>query len=314
MPAYNAEPHLEQAIQSVLAQTLNDFEMIIVDDGSTDRTPEILAGLASRDARVKPHRLTKNLGIVAALNEGIRLASGKYIARMDADDFIPTYRFEKQIAFLQANPHIEVVSGAYELVDLEGRSLNRVINQYYKSPDIVRWGLYFGTPICHSAAMFLANVIRQAGCYRLEYQYVEDYDLFIRISKIAQLASLPDTLFYYRKGSEDSISNTKEKEQLHRGALLRQQLIFESLQKELPLNVCVFLNHPSLADPERSSDVLMACETILALYWHTLRRTPQMSIADRNLIRVSVNRRIRALLSVLPSRQWLWRMRLHFLR
>jgi glycosyltransferase involved in cell wall biosynthesis len=313
MPVYNAGRHLEQAMQSVLEQTLGDFEVIAVDDGSTDETPHILAAMTSRDARVKPHHLERNSGIVKALNEGVRLASGKYIARMDADDFIPANRFEKQIAFLNANPRITVVSGAFEVVDAEGRSLNIVKNKNFKSPEVVRWELFFGTSLCHAAVMFLADVVRQVGGYRSEYQYVEDYDLFIRLSKITQMASLSDILFFYREDMEGSISITKREEQQRLDASLRRQLIFEHLQRNPSLETCVLLQRPDLADPTKLSDVLTACETILALYRCHLQRNPWMSALDRKYIRKSAAHLIRTLLNVSPSRQLLWRIRSRFL-
>ena len=120
IPIYNAGRYLEQAMQSVLEQTFGDFEVIAVDDGSTDETPQLLAAMALRDRRVKQLHLERNSGIVKALNEGVRVASGMYIARMDADDISLPERFEQQIAFLSANPDIGLLGVGYWTMNAKG--------------------------------------------------------------------------------------------------------------------------------------------------------------------------------------------------
>src|SRR5262245_39958720 len=109
MPAYNGERFVVEAVRSILAQTFRDFELIVVDDGSTDRTAELVAAEQSRDPRVVVHRQPSNQGFRIALNAGCALARGELIARMDADDVSLPERFERQVAFLRAHPEVGVV-------------------------------------------------------------------------------------------------------------------------------------------------------------------------------------------------------------
>src|SRR5687768_11090116 len=125
MSVYNAGRFLRPAVDSILAQTFSDFEFIIIDDGSTDRSPDVLREYAARDGRI---RLTvrPNRGLTRTLNEAIKQARGEFVARMDCDDVALPDRFEKQLAYLRADPTIVCVGGYFELIDGKGRLLTRL--------------------------------------------------------------------------------------------------------------------------------------------------------------------------------------------
>ena len=121
MPVFNGENFLQDAVGSILGQTFTDFELIAIDDGSTDNSTALLESFRLNDRRVIIQRHTENQGVTAALNTGLALARGKYIARMDADDISLPVRFEKQVAFMETHPEIDILGSAVRLMDERGR-------------------------------------------------------------------------------------------------------------------------------------------------------------------------------------------------
>jgi hypothetical protein len=196
LPVYNAEAFLAAAVGSILAQTFRDFELIAIDDGSTDRTATILDDLAQQDDRIVVIR-QRNAGVVAALNRGLALARGEFVARMDADDMARPQRFARQMTFLDAYPDVAVVGSAVTLVDATGSVLGDV--RYPESAQAVAEFLETGSPLAHPAVMMRRAVIIAAGGYRAAFQYAEDYDLWLRLAEHHKLANLPDRLLLYRQ-------------------------------------------------------------------------------------------------------------------
>ena len=146
MPAYNAQAFIRQSVQSVLAQTFEDFELIVVNDGSTDDTAAILA--AFDDPRLRIIDNPRNLGIVGTLNHGHQIARGRYIARQDADDFSLPLRFARQKAFLDTNPQTVIV--ASEMTLLEDGNITIPREGGDTDPAIVEWLLHLGNPVGHA--------------------------------------------------------------------------------------------------------------------------------------------------------------------
>jgi glycosyltransferase involved in cell wall biosynthesis len=212
MPVYNAAPFLQEAVESILAQTFRDFEFVIVNDGSTDRSGKILKKLAERDSRITIIS-QPNGGIVAALNKGLEHCRGELIARMDADDVSMPERFERQISYLDTHPECVCVGSRVLAIDLYGGVLYTSDHQ----PDhewIDRELLKgVGWAVVHPVAMMRKKVLQSVGGYRTQFQWAEDMDLFLRMAEVGQLANLPDVLLQYRQ-HPDSVNRSRQQEQI----------------------------------------------------------------------------------------------------
>jgi glycosyltransferase involved in cell wall biosynthesis len=195
MSVFNGEPYLSQAIESILSQTFRDFEFIIVDDGSTDGSPEILKERARQDARIRLIRNDSNLGLIVSLNEGIRVAKGEYVARQDADDISLLKRLALQVQFLDENPEIGVLGTWMTNVDENGR---QVVWKTSTSHAVIRWSLLFDTSIAHATVMMRRSLFEGDTPFRPEMLHAEDYDLWSRLSEKSKLANLPECLYLRR--------------------------------------------------------------------------------------------------------------------
>jgi glycosyl transferase family 2 len=193
LPVRDGAAFLEQALESVLSQTLRELELIVIDDGSTDRTPEILAGAAARDRRVRVLPCGSG-GVVPALNEGCAAASAPFIARLDADDVALPERLEQQVAVLDAHPEVGLVGGAYFAIDPAG--VRRATFRPPTHDAALRARLAKYNVFAHPAVAFRRDAFEQAGGYRLAE--AEDYDLWLRISEHWQLAAVPEPVLEYR--------------------------------------------------------------------------------------------------------------------
>jgi len=197
MPVYNAQRYVAEAVESILNQTFGDFEFLIVDDGSRDRSLKILQHYAKRDDRI--HLISRpNTGLVVALNELLSLAQGEFIARMDADDVAMPARFADQIEFLRHHPQVVCVGGAQDWIDEAGRVLSHYLAAEENS-DLQRLALVGSTPINHPTAMMRRSAVLQAGGYDPSTYLAEDLDLWLKLGEIGELANLPATVIKYRQ-------------------------------------------------------------------------------------------------------------------
>ena len=206
MPVYNAERYLAQAVESVLAQTLGDFEFIIINDGSTDRSEEILRGFAARDSRI---RLISrpNTGYVVALNEGLGQACGEFIARMDADDVCLPRRFERQIAFLRQHPKVALVGGRVEIIDEAGRLIIRP--RVPLDNDALQRALLEGKNLIgHPTVMVRRQTMLDCGGYNVDACPAEDLDMWLRVGEVGEVANVPELILKYRQHAR-SVSATQ---------------------------------------------------------------------------------------------------------
>lgn len=202
MPVYNAETDIFKiAIESILNQTFTNFEFIIINDGSTNNTEEII--LSYKDERIKYIKNEENLKIIKTLNKGLELARGKYIARLDADDYCDITRLEKQVKYLEENPEIGLLGTYYEHVPE-----NRVVTHPVKPEEVRLYLRYCQNCILHSSAMYRKSVLDK---YNLKYnecaRHAEDYMLWSNISKVTGVAIYPEVLTFYRS-SPNGISAT----------------------------------------------------------------------------------------------------------
>jgi glycosyltransferase involved in cell wall biosynthesis len=202
MPVHNGERFLQEAIDSILGQTAVDLELIVVDDGSTDGTPAILAQAPIRDPRVRVCRLDRNQGIAGALNEGCRLARGAFIARMDADDVSLPTRLETQLRYLRLHPDVAVVGSWVRRIDQHG-SLGAV-QRYPSEPPLVAWSMMFFNSIAHPTVVMRREALHMDAVYKAEYPPAEDYAFFAGLSRTHRLANVPEVLLHYRLWSGNS--------------------------------------------------------------------------------------------------------------
>lgn len=193
MAVYNGERHLREAMESILGQTFGNFEFIVIDDGSTDSTARILRSF--EDPRLKVKR-QENVGLTKSLNKALSMAKGDYVARQDADDVSSRERFEKQVAFLDANPDIALVGSWMTHIDGEGDTIG--ITRLPTDPDRIAAALPISNEFCHGSIMARRTALQSLGGYREQFTYAQDYDLVLRLSEQARLANIPDVLYRHR--------------------------------------------------------------------------------------------------------------------
>lgn len=212
LPVYNGERDLPTALDSILAQTIQDWELIAVDDGSTDRSGQILQDYAARDDRFRIIRRS-NGGVAAALNDALAAAGGEFCARMDADDIALPERLGLQVEYLERNPNCVAVGTQVILIDEDGDEIGPMKGLPTDHESIDRALLSFAWPIVHPSVMMRTDALCKIGGYSVEAFPLEDHDLFLRMAEIGRLANLPQSLLQYRRhtGSVSTESRQGEK-------------------------------------------------------------------------------------------------------
>jgi glycosyltransferase involved in cell wall biosynthesis len=213
LPVRDGAPFLREALDSVLAQTLSDFELVVVDDGSEDETPAILA--AVEDERLRVLR-QERLGLVAALRRAVSEARAPLLARMDADDVSLPERLERQVAYLDARPEVALVVAG---VETSGGTTIVL-------PDddaALRRRLLLRNPFAHGAVAVRAEAVARAGGYRADYGANEDYDLWRRIARDWQLGAVPEILYRYRE-HPGAVTRSRVDERVESRERLRDEL------------------------------------------------------------------------------------------
>jgi glycosyltransferase involved in cell wall biosynthesis len=262
MPAYNAEKYIKETIESVLNQSFRDFELIIVNDASTDGTKDVVLSL--NDPRIRYYENDVNSGIVATRNHCLRRSAGKYIAVLDSDDISMPDRLEKQVKFLEANTGYGLCGTFYRVIDSDGNpSVNIEVPTSF--PDIKTF-LVFNTCFCHSSVMIRRELINESG-FTTGYDIIEDYEMAYRLSEMTKLANLPEFLTQYRvHGKNQTISNAVKVLSLRKklDARILNDLQIEFTERELAIH-SNFIN--SNFDFFKTNDDLVQLETwLLKLY------------------------------------------------
>jgi glycosyltransferase involved in cell wall biosynthesis len=195
MPVYNAERHVRAAIDSILGQTHRDFELLIVDDGSTDRSPDLVSSY--RDSRIRLVVFDRNRGLSAALNEGLRLARFSLIARQDADDLSEPHRLAQQVATMMARADLALLGSQAVAIAEDGTPTGTVRRPI--SPGATAWFSMFDNPFIHTSVVFRTEVVRGLGGFNAAYDpFSQDYDVWCRIMTEHAVANLPEALVRYR--------------------------------------------------------------------------------------------------------------------
>lgn len=218
MPAYNSAEFIEEAIESILGQTFQNFEFIIINDGSTDQTAKIVKRYAQLDQRIRFIDNKKNSGLISVLNQGLDLCRGEYIARMDSDDISLPQRFEKQIAFLDAHPDVGVLGTA-------GQNFGDDHNTHYNPECVDVIELLRGVGFYHPSVMIRRSVLLEHHLYyNQNFNLVEDHELWTQMIKFTKLRNLQEVLLKYRvHQSSVSIKNKQLQEQNKK--IVRQNML-----------------------------------------------------------------------------------------
>lgn len=251
MAVHNGERFLREALGSILGQTLADFELLVVDDGSTDETPALLASLT--DPRIHVVSLEENRGLAVALNRGLDEARGRYVARMDADDVAHPARLEKQVQFLDANPAIGVCGTWVRYIGARS-----VTVRYPTDQGRARAALLFDPPVAHPSVMLRRDLFDEGLRYDPSLRRGQDYDLWCRAAERTGMVSLPEVLLSYRIHPAQARSEAHDEQQ---DSALRVRLAqirkvgIEPSAEEMEIHSAIAACRPGgLSDPYERAD------------------------------------------------------------
>ncbi|WP_299888584.1 glycosyltransferase family 2 protein [uncultured Lacinutrix sp.] len=240
IPTYNCELYVKEAVQSILDQTYSNFECIIIDDCSTDKTIEILKSF--NDNRIKLIEKPKNSGYTNSLNYGLTIAKGKYIARMDGDDISLPTRFEKQVAIFETNPKLVVCGSIFQIIDSDQVIYNPESHQE------ITLAMLKDSAIGHPTAMLRASTLKEHNInYDVSKEPAEDYDLWVRLLEFGEFYNIQELLFLYRV-HEGQVSITKKEKQRTKASESRFKMLsyfnvpLSELQKEAYINLFSYTN------------------------------------------------------------------------
>lgn len=198
MSVYNSADFLREAIDSILNQTFKDFEFLIINDGSKDKSLDIIKSYKDRRIVLVSR---PNKGLVASLNEGISLAKGEYIARQDSDDISVKHRLKTEVEFLDSHPSVALVGSNYAHIDKVSKCTGTVTNIFTNSDDL-KVALVTCNQYGHGSIMMRSSILEKVGMYDRSVGHVEDYDLWLRISRVADVANIEEPLYLYRKNEK----------------------------------------------------------------------------------------------------------------
>jgi glycosyltransferase involved in cell wall biosynthesis len=238
MSVYNGEKYLKESIESIIKQTYGDFEFIIINDGSTDQTKNIIQEYADKDSRIILIHQEKNTGLIDCLNLGLSLARGKYFARMDADDISLPNRFKIQKDFLDCHPGVGLVGGNFHVIDSSGKRTSNIINNpslpvYHNQ---IYWGLCFSICIAHVTIMARLELIIQASGYKRETTNAEDYDLWTRLAPRIIFHNVPQKLVIIRR-HENNVTLINNDPQMKTRKQISKYHISQILQRNISLEM-----------------------------------------------------------------------------
>jgi glycosyltransferase involved in cell wall biosynthesis len=219
IPCYNAEKYLQECLDSIYRQSFSDFEIILINDGSTDATEEIIKN--QTDKRIVYLKEDVNEGVAISLNKAIALAKGKYIARMDADDIMHPDRLKEQVEFLGKNPDYGLVGSWHNVTDQNGMPMQRM--EALENDEDIALSMLFYNPISHPTVM-LRSELSKANSYNVEFNRCEDYELWFRLAEKTKLKNLPKALVNYRTHRQNTIVQHQKETQQNVMELLSNQL------------------------------------------------------------------------------------------
>lgn len=208
MPVYNGAAYLREAVDSLLQQTFTDFELLVIDDGSTDDSARIIQTYT--DARIRFEQNPTNLGLITTLNKGNELALGQFIARMDCDDISLPNRLERQIQYLEQNPEVGLVGSWFE----KRQGAQSVLVKTPVEHELIRFYLIFDNTFLHSSIVFRRSILQQFNLhFDPDFPYAEDYELWARMSRLVRVANIPEVLVQYRDHADNTSHRYRREQQ-----------------------------------------------------------------------------------------------------
>jgi glycosyltransferase involved in cell wall biosynthesis len=293
MSVYNGARYLRQALDSILHQSFTDFECLLIDDGSSDQSAEIVAGYA--DARIHYISDGQNIGLTRRLNEGIEIARGKYIARHDDDDISTAQRFARQVEFLEANQDHLACGSRVAIIDPDGD----VIGSKHFALDhseLMDQNLSENQFI-HGSLMVRKEALLKVGGYRLFFVYAQDYDLTLRLQEQGKVANLAGPLYALRYSNE-TISAARAGEQMAYAAHARMAAEKRRMGESDPIESSEVVAPGSVTPPESGN----ATERLLYLYLRSGHRLKARQCIDQLLAyNERTGLKFRRLLTYLPG-------------
>lgn len=240
MPVYNQEKYLSEAINSILGQTYQDFELLIISDhGTSDESLEIINSYS--DKRIWHIHNNPPLGLVKSLNLGIEKAKGEYVARMDSDDVSLPNRFEKQVKFLDSHPKIGILGSAIIFINSAGRPSR--FRYFPHTPNSVKWYLLFNSCSAHPTVMGRKEIFMKLGGYNIEALHAEDYEFWVNALQETQIANLPEVLLQFRIHKE-SITKKYSKIQRQTKLKIASSAILKTVGYSTPKNLIKAIQQP----------------------------------------------------------------------
>jgi glycosyltransferase involved in cell wall biosynthesis len=300
MPVYNGEHYLRQAVDSILHQTFEDFEFIIINDGSTDNTLSILKDYT--DPRIILLQNKQNKGLVATLNYGLSVVRGQYIARMDADDIAFPHRLEKQVQFMESNPSVGLLGTNVIFIDEHGKEGQLAHGtQWHFYPSTVRWRLLWETTVHHPSSMIRRTTLTKNNLwFDPAYFLAEDFDLWTRIIKYSEATYLPEVHLQYRLHSQGlSFSNREKQLAIHSQVVERgiKELMGDVAFDEAHLHMTLRL---LLRTPEPSDRYRIAKSFVDSIYKRFVSQHDLSSDECQSVMEVVHRMRKRMLISASP--------------
>lgn len=218
LPVFNAEKHLRESIDSILNQTYSFLEILIINDGSNDQSEDIIQSYS--DPRIRYIKNNENKGLIETLNIGFSLATGKYIARMDADDIAMPLRIEKQVRFMEENSQIGIVGTSYTIFGDKNETVH-----YPEKQDDIKLACLFYNPFCHPSVMIRKDIIDTNNLlFRKEYLHAEEYKLWTEILTITEGYNIQEELLKYRSHTSQ-ISQVHLKQQLENSKIIQKEYL-----------------------------------------------------------------------------------------
>ena len=275
LPAYNAECFLREAIDSILNQTFRDFELIVINDGSNDRTEDII--LSYDDTRIRYVKNETNLKLIKTLNKGIDLARGEYIARMDADDISMPERLEKEVAYLEAHPDVAVVSSFPYNMSMDGKLLGKSSYFCVTRSLPCKFVSMFEPSICHPICMFRSEAIKLYKYKDSEnYLHIEAYELWNRMFHSgAKGGMIPEFLLYYRDNTSSVCHVYNEVMfERHLNVLKRSLVEYLGIETERNVGLCIMsrVETKKLKNIDDAFQLLDKSRTAFALKEHDIQK------------------------------------------